>query len=70
MLSACLWCSDVFSLSASVSSAVQPPPALHSLWNATALLLQIIAFFKNPPHFIHVDFNVEFINVMPFQRYD
>lgn len=58
---------SVLSLDGSLSSLPQSPPSL--LWNVTAPLLKDIAFFQYPPQFKYVDFNVEFINVMPFQRY-
>lgn len=57
----------VLSLDGSLSSLLQSPPSL--LWKVTVPPLKNIAFFQQPPQFKYVDFNVEFINVMPFNRY-
>lgn len=58
---------SVLSLDGSLSSLLQSPPSL--LGNVTAPTLKNIPFFQHHPQFKYVDFNAEFINVMPFQRY-
>lgn len=59
----------VLSLGGCLSSQLQSPPSL--CYGMSRLhYLENIAFFQPPPtQFKYVDFNVEFINVMPFHGY-
>lgn len=65
---ACLWCRDVL-LCIILSSVLQYPPSLHKQLNVKVMPVKNIAFFKSSSVYI-CGFNIEFINVMPFQGYD